>query len=47
MCVLICGIPNVGKSTLINTLSGKRIAKTGDEAGITKLEHRIALTKEL
>jgi ribosome biogenesis GTPase A len=46
MRVLICGIPNVGKSTLINTLSGKRIAKTGDEAGITKLEQRIDLTKE-
>ena len=46
MRVLICGIPNVGKSTLINTLSGKRIAKTGDEAGITKLEQRIDLSKE-
>jgi ribosome biogenesis GTPase A len=46
MRVLICGIPNVGKSTLINTLSGRRIAKTGDEAGITKLEQRIDLSKE-
>jgi ribosome biogenesis GTPase A len=36
MRVLICGVPNVGKSTLINTLSNKRQAKTGDEAGITK-----------
>ena len=43
MRVLICGIPNVGKSTLINTLSGKRATKTGDEAGITKLEQRITL----
>lgn len=43
MRVLICGIPNVGKSTLINTLTGKRAAKTGDEAGITKLEQRIVL----
>ena len=43
MRVLICGIPNVGKSTLINTLSRKSQAKTGDEAGITKQEQRIVL----
>ena len=43
MRVLICGIPNVGKSTLINTLTGKRATKTGDEAGITKIEQRIVL----
>ncbi|KQP12231.1 ribosome biogenesis GTPase YlqF [Pseudorhodoferax sp. Leaf267] len=43
MRVLICGIPNVGKSTLVNTLRGKRAAKTGDEAGITKAEQRIVL----
>jgi ribosome biogenesis GTPase A len=43
MRVLICGIPNVGKSTLINTLVGKRAAKTGDEAGITRMAHRIVL----
>jgi ribosome biogenesis GTPase A len=43
MRVLICGIPNVGKSTLINTLKGKRAAKTGDEAGVTRTESRIAL----
>jgi ribosome biogenesis GTPase A len=46
MRVLICGIPNVGKSTLINTLTGKRAAKTGDEAGITKLEQRISLADD-
>ena len=44
--ILICGIPNVGKSTLINTLSNKRQAKTGDEAGITKLEQRITLADD-
>lgn len=46
MRVLICGIPNVGKSTLINTLIGGRKAKTGDEAGITKLEQRITLADD-
>lgn len=46
MRVLICGIPNVGKSTLINTLTGKRSTKTGDEAGITKLEQRISLADD-
>ena len=46
MRVLICGIPNVGKSTLINTLKGKRAAKTGDEAGVTKIEQRIVLADD-
>ena len=46
MRVLICGVPNVGKSTLVNTLKGKRAAKTGDEAGITKLEQRIVLADD-
>ena len=46
MRVLICGIPNVGKSTLINTLAGGRKAKTGDEAGITRLEQRITLADD-
>jgi ribosome biogenesis GTPase A len=44
--VLICGIPNVGKSTLINTLAGHRAAKTGDEPGITKLEQKIVLESD-
>ena len=44
--VLICGIPNVGKSTLINSLIGRRLAKTGDEPGITKTEQRIALASD-
>jgi len=46
MRVLICGIPNVGKSTLINTLTAKRATKTGDEAGVTKLEQRISLASD-
>ena len=44
--VLICGIPNVGKSTLINTLSDKRATKTGDEPGITKAEQQIVLASD-
>ena len=46
MRVLACGVPNVGKSTLLNTLSAKRQAKTGDEAGITRLEQRIVLADD-
>lgn len=44
--VMICGVPNVGKSTLINTLAGQRKAKTGDEAGITKTEQKIVLASD-
>lgn len=33
---MICGIPNVGKSTFINSLVGKASAKTGDKPGVTK-----------
>ena len=46
MRVLICGIPNVGKSTLINTLKGKVAAKTGDVAGVTKTEQRINIADD-
>jgi len=40
---MITGIPNVGKSTLINALAGKAIAKTGNEPAITKGQQRINL----
>ncbi len=40
---MICGIPNVGKSTLINSLAGRMIAKTGNEPAITKGQQRINL----
>ncbi|PPD38798.1 MAG: ribosome biogenesis GTPase YlqF [Methylobacter sp.] len=38
---LIMGIPNVGKSTIINILAGRTIAKTGNEPAITKFLQRI------
>ncbi len=40
---MIMGIPNVGKSTLINSLAGKVIAKTGDEPAVTRHQQRIEL----
>jgi ribosome biogenesis GTPase A len=40
---MIMGIPNVGKSTLINSLAGRQIAKTGNEPAITKMQQRIKL----
>lgn len=40
---MVVGIPNVGKSTLINTLAGKSIAKVGDKPAITLRPQQIAL----
>lgn len=40
---MIMGIPNVGKSTLINHLAGRLIAKTGNEPAVTKMQQRIKL----
>ena len=40
---MIVGIPNVGKSTLINILAGRTIAKTGNEPAVTKTQQRIKL----
>jgi ribosome biogenesis GTPase A len=40
---MIVGIPNVGKSTLINILADRVIAKTGNEAAVTKNQQRINL----
>jgi ribosome biogenesis GTPase A len=41
---MVVGIPNVGKSTLINILAGRKIAKTGDEPAVTKSQQRIDLS---
>ncbi|MFK7858708.1 MAG: ribosome biogenesis GTPase YlqF [Granulosicoccus sp.] len=43
---MVVGIPNVGKSTLINKLTGRVIAKTGNEPAITKRQQLISLTEE-
>ena len=40
---LITGIPNVGKSTIINILAGRAVAKTGNEPAVTKGQQRINL----
>lgn len=40
---MILGIPNVGKSTLINTIAGRAIAKTGNEPAVTKGQQKINL----
>jgi ribosome biogenesis GTPase A len=44
---LIMGIPNVGKSTLINILAGRAIAKTGDEPAVTKRQQRIVIGNDV
>lgn len=44
---LIMGIPNVGKSTLINILAGRTIAKTGNEPAITKMLQRIDIGQRI
>ena len=41
--IMIVGIPNVGKSTLINTLAGKKMARVGDKPAITTCKQQIDL----
>ncbi len=45
--LLICGIPNVGKSSLINRLSGRKAAETGPAPGVTKHQDWIKLGSDV
>lgn len=44
---MVVGIPNVGKSTLINSISNKAAAKTGNKPGVTKSNQWIRLNKDI
>jgi len=41
---MIAGIPNVGKSSLMNALLGRRVAKVGDEPAVTKAQQKLKVT---
>lgn len=45
--MMIMGIPNVGKSTLMNALLKKRVASVGDEPAVTKTQQRLYLGKNM
>lgn len=47
MAAMIVGIPNVGKSTVINTLAGRSIAKTANKPAITQRQQRVAVGTDL
>lgn len=44
---MVVGIPNVGKSTFINSLAGKACTKTGNKPGVTKGKQWITIKKDL
>ncbi len=44
---MVVGIPNVGKSTFINSFAGKAVAKTGNKPGVTKGKQWIKLNKSV
>jgi len=45
--VMVVGIPNTGKSTILNTLAGKKIAKTGNVPAITRHKQRTSLKNNI
>lgn len=42
---IVVGIPNVGKSTLINLLANRKVVKTGNEPAVTKRQENICISK--
>jgi ribosome biogenesis GTPase A len=44
---IVVGIPNVGKSTLINTLLGRRIAQVADRPAVTQRQQRVRLDSDI
>lgn len=44
---MIVGIPNVGKSTIINILKNRTVAKTGNEAAVTRMQQRIKIDDDV
>jgi len=45
--VMVVGIPNTGKSTLLNTLAGKKVAKTGNIPAVTRHQQRTSLPNNI
>ncbi|MCW4151709.1 ribosome biogenesis GTPase YlqF [Halomonas sp. 18H] len=45
--VMVMGIPNVGKSTLINGLAGRTIARTGNEPAVTKRQQKVRINGQV
>ncbi len=45
--IMVVGIPNTGKSTILNTLAGKKIAKTGNVPAITRHQQRTSLKNNI
>ncbi|MFZ9025787.1 MAG: ribosome biogenesis GTPase YlqF [Pseudohongiellaceae bacterium] len=43
---VIFGVPNVGKSTILNAIAGRKLARTGNEPAVTKGQQRIKLNEE-
>ncbi len=45
--VMVVGIPNTGKSTILNTLAGKKVAKTGNVPAVTRHQQRTSLSDNI